>query len=94
MPWLSVVLWAAGIVLVLVGALRANAVWTRLSALDALADNARRYEGWRGGRSSATASEGTTGADVMRDLLRRRLYLWGGIALVGVALVLAGFAIR
>jgi hypothetical protein len=93
-PIISVVLWIVGILLVITGALRANAVWARLAQLDQLADNARRYEGWRGGRTSVGDSSETTGADVMRGLLRRRLYLWAGIALLGFVLVLAGFAIR
>lgn len=94
MPIVSIVLWAVGIVLVIAGALRANAAWKRLADLDQLADNARRYEGWRGGRASVGDPTETTGADVMRQLLRRRLYLSAGAAFVGFVLVLAGFAIR
>jgi hypothetical protein len=66
-----------------------------VSELDRLADNAKRYESWRGG-SSRTAAGGSdrTGADEMRDVLRRQVYLWAGVGLVGVILVIAGFVLR
>ncbi len=35
-----------------------------------------------------------TGADEMRDLLRSRVRLWAGVAIVGVVLVVAGFIVR
>ena len=64
-----------------------------MTELDRLAENARRYESWRGGRASTDPTE-TTGADVMRAMLRRRVWMWAGVGAIGVALILAGFAIR
>ena len=58
-----------------------------------LAENSRRYDAWRGGSRTA-AEPGTTGADVMRQMLRRQVLLWAGVAVAGVVLVVAGFAIR
>jgi hypothetical protein len=91
-PLGSLAAWVAGLALVVIGVMRANAAWSRLAALDQLADNARRYAGWRGGRATEPAE--TTGADVMRALLRRRLYTWAAVALTGGVLILAGFVIR
>jgi len=64
-----------------------------MNELDRLAENARRYESWRGGRSSGAADE-TTGADVMRQMLRRRVVTWTIVGAAGVALIVAGFVIR
>jgi hypothetical protein len=64
-----------------------------MTELDKLAENARRYESWRGGRSSGAGDE-TTGADVMRQLLRRQVSVWVGVGILGVLLILAGFAVR
>ena len=64
-----------------------------MTELDRLADNARRYESWRGGRAAAGASD-TTGADVMRAMLRRQVVLWSVVGLIGVALIITGFAVR
>ena len=65
-----------------------------MSELDRLADNARRYDSWRGGRSTTPADDEKTGADVMRGLLRRQVYMWTAVGVVGVLLIVAGFAIR
>jgi hypothetical protein len=63
-----------------------------MTELDRLAENAKRYDGWRGNR--APDGDGTTGADVMREMLRRQVVVWGVVALVGVVLIVAGFAVR
>lgn len=89
---INVVLWASGIALLAVGVWRVRAPFGRMSELDRLAENARRYESWRGGRSGP--DEGTTGADVMRQMLRRQVYLWAAVAIVGVVLIVAGFVVR
>ncbi len=89
----SMALWIAGVVLIVVAVLQARGPYQRMAELDRLAENARRYDSWRGGRRMS-ADEATTGADVMRQLLRRRLLLWAAIAGVGVLLVVAGFALR
>jgi len=64
-----------------------------MSELDRLAENARRYDSWRGGRSPSGADE-TTGADVMRAMLRRLVMIWAIVGAAGVALIVAGFVIR
>lgn len=90
---LNLVLWVGGVALILLAVFRAQQPWRRLAELDHLTENARRYDRWRGGRGTPAAPE-TTGADVMREILRRRLLIWGAVAAVGGLLVLAGFVIR
>lgn len=90
---LNLALWIAGVALILLAVFRAQQPWRRLAELDHLAENARRYDSWRGGRGTPAAPD-TTGADVMREILRRRLLIWGAVAAVGGLLVLAGFALR
>ena len=91
---INIVLWVAG-----VGAL-ALAIWNvrlplaRVSEIDRLADNTKRYESWRGGSRTAAGGSDTTGADVMRQILRRQILIWAVVGVVGVVLILAGFAIR
>lgn len=92
---INILLWAFG------GGAIALAIWNvrvplaRTSDLDRLADNAKRYESWRGGsRTAAGGESGKTGADVMRDMLRRQVYIWLAVAAVGVILVIAGLAVR
>ena len=65
-----------------------------MSELDRLADNAKRYDSWRGGRSATAVDNDKTGADIMRDLLRRQVYMWVGAGAVGIVLIVAGFVIR
>lgn len=91
---INVVLWIAGIVLIVIAALRARAPFARMSDLDRLADNARRYDSWRGGRNARAAGDQTSGAAVMRQLLRRQVYLWVGLGIVGVILIITGFVVR
>jgi hypothetical protein len=64
-----------------------------MNELDRLAENARRYESWRGGRAVSAHGE-TTGADVMRQMLRRQVLAWAAVGIVGVVLIVAGFAVR
>ena len=90
---INIVLWTAGLILLALGIARAAKPFGRMSELDRLAENARRYDAWRGG-SKAAADSGTTGADVMRQVLRRQALVWAGVAVAGGLLVLAGFAIR
>ena len=90
---INVALWAAGIFLVALALWRVRVPWERMRELDRLAENARRYESWRGGRNAGVGDE-TTGADVMRQLLRRQVSVWIGVGILGVLLILAGFAIR
>ena len=75
------------------GVWRGRAPFARLTELDRLAENSRRYESWRGGRTAAGSPE-TTGADVMRAMLRRQVLSWSVAGLIGVVLIVAGFAVR
>ena len=88
-----IALWLAGVILIGVGYARARGPWARYQALKAQDANVARYESWRGGRSSGAADE-TTGADVMRQMLRRRVVTWTIVGAAGVALIVAGFVIR
>ena len=88
---LNVVLWLVGIALLALGLWRVRGPYGRLNELDRLAENARRYDSWRGNRAP---DGGTTGADVMREVLRRQVIVWAAFAVVGALLVVAGFAIR
>lgn len=90
----NLLLWGAGMALLGLAAWRARAPFARLRELDRLAQNARRYDSWRGGRNATAAGDQTSGADVMRQLLRRRVYLWVGLGIVGVIVIVAGFVVR
>ena len=57
---LNLLLWAAGIVLVVVGYTRARGPWQRYQALKEQDANVARYEAWRGG----LRDDGKTGASV------------------------------
>jgi len=87
---LNLLLWGGGVVLIVVGYLRARAPWARYKDLQAEEANVARYEAWRGG----LRDEGTTGASVAMALYLRQARLWGAVAIVGVVLVFAGFFIR
>jgi hypothetical protein len=93
MEMVSIGLWIAGAILVIVAVFQARGPFSRLSELDRLADNARRYDSWRGSRRAGD-DQPTTGADIMRQLLRRRVLLWAAVAGAGVLIILAGFAVR
>ena len=91
---INLVLWVVGVVLLGVGIWRIRAPLGRMNELDRLAQNAARYDSWRGG-SRLTAAEGEkTGADEMRALMRRQVMIWAAVGVVGVVLIVAGFAIR
>ena len=92
---INVVLWLLGVALVALAAWRVRSPFARMSELDQIAENARRYESWRGGsRTAAGGDNETTGADVMRQMLRRQVYMWVGVGAVGVLLLIAGFVVR
>jgi hypothetical protein len=87
---INLLLWGAGIALVIVGYTRAKGPWGRYQALKEQDANIARYESWRGG----LRSHEPTGASVARDLLRRQAQVAGAIAIVGVVLIFLGFFIR
>ena len=92
MTAINLLLWIGGAALLALAIWRVRAPFARMNELDRLADNARRYDSWRGGRSPA--QEQTTGADIMRALLRRQVLTWAIVGVVGIALLVAGFAVR
>ena len=85
---LNLLLWAAGVVLVVVGYTRARGPWTRYQSLKEQDANVARYEAWRGGLRGA---DETTGASVAIAILRRQGQTAGAIAIVGVVLIFLGF---
>ena len=89
---LGLVLVVAGVALVAIGLWRARRPWARYQALRAQEANAERYRAWRGGPGRAVGD--TTGADVMKSLLRARVRQALLVMAAGVVLALAGFVIR
>ena len=78
-----------GGVLIVFGYLRAREPWARYQALREQDANIARYEAWRGG----LRDEGTTGASVAMQVLRRQVRE-GAIAIgTGIIFVIAGFAL-
>jgi hypothetical protein len=90
MAALNLVLIVGGIVLLVVGYTRARAPWDRYRALKDQDANVARYEAWRGG----LRDNGTTGASVAMEILRRQARLGALVAGVGIVLIIAGFALR
>lgn len=92
---ISLLLWLVGVALVAIALWRVRVPFGRMTELDRIADNAKRYESWRGGASRTAAGAGErTGADEMRDVLRRQVVLWAGVGAVGLLLVVGGFLYR
>ena len=87
-------MWIAGIVLITLAVFRVRVPFGRMQELDRLAENSRRYDSWRGGRRTAADGGGESGADVMRDVMRRQVMTWAGVGVAGVVLILLGFVIR
>lgn len=87
---LNILLWAGGILLIAVGVQRARGPWSRYQALREQDENVARYEAWRGG---GLRDDGTTGASVAMEILRRQARNGALIALIGVVLVVLGFAL-
>jgi hypothetical protein len=91
---INIVLWVVGIALLAIGIWRVRAPFSRMQELDRLAENAKRYDSWRGGSRLTAADRERTGADEMRDMMRRQTYSWGAVAIIGAVLIFAGFAVR
>lgn len=87
---INIVLWLGGIALVAVGYHRGRGPWDRYRALKAQDANIARYDAWRGG----IRDSGTTGASVAMELLRRQAQIGAAIAVAGLVLIVAGFAIK
>lgn len=87
----NVVLWVAGIALLVVGYQRAKGPWARYQALKEEDANAARYNAWRGG---VRADDGNTGASVAMAILRRQAQTAGAIGAVGIVLIVLGFLIK
>lgn len=90
MGLLNVVLWASGVILLVVGYTRAKRPWSRYQALKEQDANAARYEAWRGG----SRDDGKTGASVAMEILRRQAQIAGLVAVVGFVLLFLGFLIK
>ena len=90
MSGINLVLWAAGVVLIALGYIRARGPYSRYQALKEQDANVARYEAWRGGvrdnshdrRVGGDEDASTAGAD-------RAV-----ISVVGFVLVFLGFALR
>lgn len=90
MSIVSLALIAVGVVLIVLGVVRARDPYRRYMALKEQDANIARYEAWRGG----IRSDGKTGASVAMELLRRQAQIGGAIAIAGIVLVVAGFVVR
>lgn len=86
----GVILMVLGVALIGVGYSRARRPWARYQDLKAQDQNIARYEAWRGG----IRNDGQTGASVAMAVLRRQAQTGAAIAVVGIGLVVVGFAIR
>jgi len=86
----NIVLLVVGVVLFGIGYQRARRPWSRYQELKLQDENVARYERWRGG----TRPQEKTGASVAMQILRRQAQREALIAVVGVVLVIAAFAIR
>jgi len=87
---LNLALIAAGVALIVVGALRARAPYQRYMALKEQDANVARYEAWRGG----ARPDAKTGASVAMAMLRRQAQIGAGVVIAGVVLVVLGFVLR
>ena len=84
---LNLLLWGAGVILVVVGYTRAKGPWSRYQALKEQDANVARYEAWRGG----LRDDEKTGASVAMEVLRAQARNAGLIAVVGFVLIFLGF---
>jgi hypothetical protein len=87
---LNLLLWGAGVALMVIGYTRARGPFARYQALKEQDANVARYEAWRGG----TRSTSDTGASVAMQVLRRQAQIGVAIGIVGIVLVMLGFVVR
>ena len=90
MGFLNLLLWGAGVALIVIGYTRARGPMSRYQALKEQDANVARYEAWRGG----TRSSGDTGASVAMQVLRRQARTGMVIGVAGFVLVVLGFLVR
>jgi hypothetical protein len=83
--------WGIGVLLIVIGYMRARGPWARAQQIKAEEANISRYEGWRGSRLH---DDGPSAASIMADQLRRKAQIAGLIAIAGFVLVFVGFAAR
>jgi hypothetical protein len=86
---LNIALLVAGVALIVVGTVRARGPYRRYAALKDQDANIARYEAWRGG----VRSDSATGASVAMQVLRRQAQIGVGIAIAGFVLVVVSFLI-
>jgi uncharacterized membrane protein len=87
---INVILWVAGLALIAYGYRRMRIPWSRYQALKEQDANAERYSAWRGG----VRDEGTTGASVAMQILRRQAQMAGIFVAAGFVLVFLGFFLK
>jgi hypothetical protein len=87
---INLLLWGAGVALVVIGYTRARGPYARYQALKAEDANIARYESWRGGLRNTEK----TGASVAMAILRRQAQVGATIAIIGVVLIFIGFLLR
>ena len=83
----GLLLLAVGVVLIVVGAVRARTPYQRYMALKEQDANIARYEAWRGG----LRNDDKTGASVAMQVLRRQAQIGAAIVIAGVACVVLAF---
>jgi ABC-type sulfate transport system permease component len=91
---ISLGLWFVGAVLIGLAAFNIRLPLARRREMNYLADNAKRYESWRGGSRTAAGTNQVSSSDVLRDILRGQIYRWLGVGAVGVVLLIGGFFVR
>ena len=87
----NLICWGLGVVLIIVGYLRARGPWNRYQAIKEQEANLARYDGWRGTR---LRDDGPSAATLMAAELRKKARLGGLILLLGFVLVFVGFAVH
>ena len=86
---MGVIVTFTGVAMAVVGYIQFRRPWARYQALKAQDANIARYESWRGG----LREEGTTGASVAMDILRRQARQAGVLMAAGVAVAVIGLAL-
>ena len=88
---LNLACWGIGILLIVAGYAQARGPYGRYQQIKEQEANIARYEGWRGNR---LRDDGPSAATLMAEQLRARVRLWAFVAIAGVVLLFAGFAVH